>query len=78
MSLTEAADLIPCTPRWLANQIRAKRVPATKIGGHWRLTEADVDAVIETFRNTVVGPEIVVVDHPRLGLTEAAMRRRAS
>lgn len=77
MSLYEAAELIPCTPRWLANQIRAKRVPARKIAGHWRMTEADIDAVLEIFRNAPAEPDNVV-DHPRLGLTPASLRRRAS
>jgi excisionase family DNA binding protein len=77
MRLEEAAALIPCTPRWLANQIRAKRIPARKIGGHWRMTEGDVEAALEAFSNSPVEPADEI-ETPRLGLTVAAARRRAS
>jgi len=77
MRLDEAAALFPCTPRWLANQIRAHRIPARKIGGHWRMTEGDVEAALEAFCNSPAEPADVT-DTPRLGLTVAAARRRAS
>lgn len=77
MSLDEAAALIPCRPRWLANQIRAKRIPARKIGGHWRLTEADVESALEAFCNSPAeAPD--VISAAVLGLTTASARRRVS
>lgn len=47
MSLSVAAQLIPCTERWLADGLRSGRFKGRKIMGSWRLTDADVDAIID-------------------------------
>ncbi|MCK0174769.1 helix-turn-helix domain-containing protein [Mycolicibacterium sp. F2034L] len=46
-SLAEAAELIGCTERWLADQLRARRFPARKINARWRMTDEDIAAAIE-------------------------------
>ena len=51
-SLEEAAALLPCNPRWLADQIRAGRFSARKIAGHWRMTEDDIEHALDKCRNT--------------------------
>ncbi|WNO27528.1 excise [Mycobacterium phage Ageofdapage] len=52
--LAEVAALIPCSERWLTEQVRAGRIPGRKIGRSWRMTQADIDAALESFR---VSPE---------------------
>jgi excisionase family DNA binding protein len=46
-TLDEAAAKLGCTRRWLADQIRARRFTARKIGKHWRMTQADIDEALE-------------------------------
>ncbi|WEW73692.1 excise [Mycobacterium phage Nanz197] len=52
--LAEVAALIPCSERWLTEQVRAGRIPGRKIGRSWRMTQADIDAALESFR---ISPE---------------------
>lgn len=63
--------------RWLQQQIRAGRVPARKIGRHWRMTDADVDAMLESFRNTTTDPATSAsrASTNALGLTPRSHRR---
>lgn len=63
--------------RWLANQIRAGRVRARKIGRSWRMTQADVDAALEVFASKP--PPTAVAGQPdelRRGLSAASLNRR--
>lgn len=46
-SLAEAAAMIPCTERWLANGLRAGHFRGRKIMGSWRLTDGDIAAIID-------------------------------
>lgn len=77
-SLTEvvAAGNAPSV-RWLQQQIRAGRVPARKIGRHWRMTDADVDTMLESFRNSTTGPATSAsrASTNALGLTPRSHRR---
>lgn len=47
MSLTEAAGKIPCSERWLADNLRAGKFPGHKIARQWRLTENDLVAILD-------------------------------
>jgi hypothetical protein len=38
--------------RWLQDEIRAGRISAVKIGRHWVMTDDDINAFIESRRNT--------------------------
>lgn len=49
-SLTEAAAMIPCTERWLANGLRAGRFAGHKIMGRWRLTDRDLELIVISCR----------------------------
>ena len=60
--------------RWVKEQIWARRIPAFKVRGKWRMTDAQLEKAIEVF---TCGPSNVV-EHPTLGLTPASLRRRAS
>lgn len=72
-SLAEAAERIGgCSTHWLANGIRAGKFPARKIAGKWRMTEADIAAVMDVVANPFVPP------HPSgLSLTRTSRRRLA-
>jgi hypothetical protein len=59
---------------WLMRQIRAGRIRARKIGRHWHMTDADIDAALDVFAST---PEPPAADRG-LSLTPASLRRRAS
>lgn len=49
-SIAQAAAMIPCNERWLADGLRGGRFPGHKIGGEWRLTDGDLDAIIDACR----------------------------
>lgn len=36
---------------WILRQIRAGRIPAFKVGREWRMTDADVQAAIDSLRS---------------------------
>ena len=64
--------------RWLADQIRARRVTARKIRRRWYLNAADQAAALEAFANrrTVT---VTTEDAPRRsGLSVASQKLRAS
>ena len=70
-SLAEAAPRFPCGVRWLTDQIRSGRFSAHKIGGHWRMTQQDIEYALEQCRN---GSHPSA--HDDLGLTPTSGRRR--
>lgn len=78
-SLPEAATVI-CgddmkhPQRWLMRRLRSGEISGYKVGHTWRMREEDVEAALAKYSNTTP----IVVDHPRLGLTEASMRRRSA
>ncbi|MGY4711768.1 helix-turn-helix domain-containing protein [Mycolicibacterium sp. CBM1] len=63
--------------RWLQEQIRAGRVPARKFGRQWRMTNADVDAMLESLRNINTDPAKSAsrASTNALGLTPRSHRR---
>ncbi|MGA5467146.1 helix-turn-helix domain-containing protein [Mycobacterium sp. NPDC050041] len=58
-SLAEAARLMGCTERWLADQLRARRFPGRKICRQWRMTDADIEAATDACREAPVGERVV-------------------
>lgn len=68
------ANLAPSV-RWLQDGIRAKAIPATKIGRHWVMTEADVEEFLAARRSMPAKAEEIV--RP-LSLTATSLRRQAS
>ena len=46
-----AGDSMKNPEVWILRQIRAGRIPAFKVGREWRMTDADVQAAIESLRN---------------------------
>lgn len=66
------AGLAPSV-RWLQDGIRAKRIPAHKLGRHWVMTDADIEEMLELSASKPRPSET-----PRLSLTATSMRRQKS
>ena len=45
--LSQAAAELQCSERWLAENLRAGRFPAKKIGRKWMLGNDDISAILE-------------------------------
>jgi hypothetical protein len=65
------------SPRWVADQLRARRFPAMKVGAQWRMSEADVAAAEEIMRQPARTETPAATVHPPTGLslTPGARRR---
>ncbi|WP_136244883.1 GIY-YIG nuclease family protein [Mycobacterium intracellulare] len=59
--------------RWLQDGIRAKRIPAHKLGRHWVMTDDDIDQMLELRASKPEAPSSEA--HP-LSLTATSMRRQ--
>lgn len=68
------AGLAPSV-RWLQDQIRAKHIPAHKIGRHWVMTDEDVEAALERWASK---PQESATAPTALSLTATSMRRRTA
>ncbi|AMU36428.1 hypothetical protein D2E51_04555 [Mycobacteroides abscessus] len=55
----------------MTEQLCAGRFQGYKVGRHWRMTQADVEAAIETLRPTKRSSDAPLT----LGLTKASRRR---
>jgi hypothetical protein len=63
--------------RWLQKEIRARRITAHKIGRHWRMTDRDIDQMLDARRNTTQPPTAVAPlrESNHLGLSPTSLRR---
>ena len=50
LDLTEAAAYLHRPRKWTADEARAGRIPARKVGRRWMFTEADLTAYLESVR----------------------------
>jgi hypothetical protein len=75
-SLDEAAQQIPCKPRWLADGIREGRFTARRIGREVRMTEADITAAIEACRIDGTAQDSAVANEPPRSIMTARTARR--
>lgn len=49
--LTEAAERIGgVSEKWLAAQLRSRKIPGRKVGRKWRMTQGDIDACLDIFK----------------------------
>jgi Helix-turn-helix domain len=55
MDLGQAAAKLQCSERWLANNLRAGRFPAKKIGRKWVLDYDDIAAILRICSVVPVG-----------------------
>ena len=81
-SLAEVAEMV-LPPEWkqpelwLMRRLRRGEICGYKVGHSWRMRQADVDALIETYLNTHA-PEVVEPVSVLEGLSARAKRRLAS
>lgn len=78
MSLSEAAGKIPCTERWLADNLRAGKFPGHKIARQWRLTDDDVTTILEICSVNPAPPfsaDFSVGFAPSSSMTKTTLRR---
>lgn len=47
LDIPQAAARIPCSERWLAQNLRSGRFPGKKIGRKWMLSDDDISAILE-------------------------------
>lgn len=79
-SLAEVAeqlcgDSMADPQKWVARQIRAGRFPARRVGRHWRMTAADLEAALEAIANRPSRPAAEPAA-PGTAVSAAALRRR--
>jgi hypothetical protein len=53
-TLDQTATVLGCKPRWLADQLRARRFPGRKVARKWMLSEDDLDEIV---RRCAVAPQ---------------------
>jgi hypothetical protein len=46
-NISQAAAVIPCPERWLADGLRSGRFPGRKIARKWMLSDQDIAAILE-------------------------------
>ena len=57
LTLSEAAELLQVSTRTLQRMIRQKELPAFKVGGQWRLREAQLRDWVEQREHSISGVE---------------------
>jgi excisionase family DNA binding protein len=75
-SIAEVAELMAVSERWLIQQLRANRFPGRKIGRHWRMTDNDILAALDTCANDAQRPTLDTDVTPvGTGLTARSRKR---
>jgi hypothetical protein len=70
-----SGDLLPGKAKWVALRLRRGEFSGYKAGRSWRMTQADVEAAIESLRpKRVCVPSVPAMS----GLTRTSARRLAS
>jgi hypothetical protein len=77
MDLGQAASELHCSERWLANNLRAGRFPAKKIGRKWVLDDDDIAAILQICAVTPDGfsSDSPVSFAPGSSITKTTLRR---
>ncbi|MFA1704933.1 helix-turn-helix domain-containing protein [Mycobacterium intracellulare] len=75
MGLADAAKEIGTTERWLANQLRAGRFPAHKVGRQWRFTDRDIAEIIRLCAVPVMFAADAGFNTPASSMTPTTARR---
>jgi hypothetical protein len=76
--LAEAAERIGgVSEKWLAAQLRSRKIPGRKVGRKWRMTQGDIDACLDIFK-VCPNPKpdrTVAASGASVGLTRTSHRR---
>ncbi|MEU6582848.1 hypothetical protein [Nocardia sp. NPDC046763] len=78
-ALDYAAERIGCRSEdWLLRQVRARKLPARKVGTVWRMTDADIAEAIHRLASPAILPAPLPLPAPdERGLTPSSRRRLA-
>ncbi len=57
LTITEVAEYLKVAERTLYRLAAAKKIPAFKVGGTWRLTRADIDQWIKRQTSKTLGDD---------------------
>lgn len=77
MALSEAAGKLQCSTRWLADNLRAGRFPAKKIGRKWLLSDDDIAAILQlcSVHPTSFTTDSGLCAAPASSMTKTTLRR---
>jgi excisionase family DNA binding protein len=77
MDLDQAAASLHCSKRWLADNLRAGRFPAKKVGRKWVFSEEDINAILQicSVSPGELASEAGQSVAPRSSMTETTRRR---
>jgi hypothetical protein len=77
MDLGQAAAKLQCSERWLADNLRAGRFPAKKIGRKWRLSDDDIAVILQicSVNPTAFPTETALCAAPSSSMTNTTLRR---
>jgi len=51
LSVTEVAEILRQSNRFVVDELRRKNLVGSKFGGQWHISAADVDSYVEAHRN---------------------------
>lgn len=71
-------DALDAPVRWLSDQIRAKRLPAHKVGRAWMMTDAEIEATLAVLEHKPVAGSRTATAPRELSLTATSARRRTA
>jgi hypothetical protein len=77
MDIRQAAAKIPCSERWLADNLRAGRFPAKKVGRRWMLSDDDIIAILQicSVTPTAFPTNTALCASPSSSMTKTTLRR---
>jgi hypothetical protein len=77
MDLSQAAAELHCSERWLADNLRAGRFPAKKIGRKWMLSDDDITAILQicSIIPTAFSTDTALCAAPSPSMTKTTLRR---
>lgn len=77
MDIRQAAAELHCSTRWLADNLRAGRFPAKKLGRKWMLTDDDVATILQlcSVSPTASSANTVPSAAPPSSMTKTTLRR---
>ncbi|MGV0154962.1 helix-turn-helix domain-containing protein [Rhodococcus sp. GB-02] len=58
ISVPEAAEIFGVKPTWFADQLRAGKFPGHKFGQRWRLTQDDLQAILDLTHRPITKPSL--------------------
>lgn len=75
LDISQAAARIPCSARWLADQLRAGKFPGHKVGRKWMLSDGDIAAIL---RICSVSPAALSTDPAPCASLSSSMTKTTS